>query len=75
MEGHNVRGCGGKLVGWRHALSPSSASDRDVFDKQGGEVFEGFPDRGRHGEWRGGMAVRLRDAQHQTLRVLPSWRQ
>ena len=36
VEGHNVRGCGDELVGLRRALSPSSASDREMFDKQGG---------------------------------------
>ena len=34
--GHNVLGCGDELVGWRCALLPSSASDREMFDEQRG---------------------------------------
>ena len=41
VEGDSVRGCGDELVGLRRALSPSSASDREMFDKQVGGGVRG----------------------------------
>ena len=70
VEGGNVRGCGDGLVGLRRALSPSSASDREMFDKQGRGGVRGC--RRPQETWRvafGGSGASTGRAASDTLRV------